>query len=60
MRMLDKLIIRERWYNTLRQWVGRYTRRTLSFSKADRYHELVTRWFILHHNLMIHQASLTM
>lgn len=50
----------ERWYNTLRQWVGRYTRRTLSFSKDDRYHDLVTRWFILQHNLSIQQASLTM
>ena len=50
----------ERWYNTLRQWVGRYTRRTLSFSKEDRYHELVTRWFILQHNLMIRDASRTM
>jgi len=49
----------ERWYNTLRQWLGRYTRRTLSFSKEDRYHELVTRWFILQHNLMIQQASRT-
>ena len=50
----------ERWYNTLRQWVGRYTRRTLSFSKEDRCHELVTRWFILQHNLMIRDASRTM
>jgi IS1 family transposase len=41
----------ERWYNTLRQWLGRYTRRTLSFSKTDYHHELVTRWFILEHNL---------
>lgn len=49
----------ERWYNTLRQWLGRYTRKTLSFSKEDRYLELVTRWFILEHNLRI-QASLTM
>lgn len=49
----------ERWYNTLRQWLGRYTRRTLSFSKEDCYHELVTRWFILQHNLMIQQTSLT-
>ncbi len=50
----------ERWYNTLRQWVGRYTRRTLSFSKEDHYHELVKRWFILQHNLMIRDASRTM
>jgi len=41
----------ERWYNTLRQWSGRYTRRTLSFSKEDQYHTLVTQWFIIDHNL---------
>ena len=41
----------ERWYNTLRQWLGRFTRKTLSFSKSDHYHELVTRWFIIHYNL---------
>ncbi len=50
----------ERWYHTLRQWLGRYTRRTLSFSKTDHYHDLITRWFILQHNLGIQQASLTM
>lgn len=49
----------ERWYNTLRQWLGRYTRRSLSFSKEDRYLKLVTYWFILEHNLRI-RASLTM
>jgi len=48
----------ERWNNTLRQWLGRYTRRTLSFSKEDRYHELITRWFILEYNLAI-RSSLT-
>lgn len=41
----------ERWYNTLRQWLGRFTRETLSFSKTDFHHELVTRWFIIEHNL---------
>lgn len=40
----------ERWYNTLRQWLGRYTRRTLAFSKDDYYHTLVTHWFIIEHN----------
>lgn len=48
----------ERWYNTLRQWLGRYTRKTLSFSKLDFYHELVTRWFIIEHNLRM-RSSLT-
>lgn len=40
----------ERWNNTLRQWVGRYTRKSLSFSKEDVYHSLVTHWFIIEHN----------
>jgi|SRR6266516_382892 len=40
----------ERWNNTLRQRVGRYVRRTLSFSKSDEYHSLFTRWFILQYN----------
>lgn len=48
----------ERWYNTLRQWLGRYTRCTLAFSKTDYYHELVTRWFIIEYNLRM-RSSLT-
>ena len=40
----------ERWNNTLRQRVGRYVRQTLSFSKSDEYHSLLTRWFILQYN----------
>ncbi len=41
----------ERWNNTLRQWNARYTRKTLSFSKKDDYHDLVTRLFIVRYNL---------
>ena len=41
----------ERWFNTLRQKLARYVRKTLSFSKGDLYHELVTRWFIVEYNL---------
>ncbi len=41
----------ERWNNTLRQWNARYTRKTLSFSKSDFYHEIVTRLFIIKYNL---------
>ena len=41
----------ERWNNTLRQWNARYTRKTLSFSKTDFFHELVTKLFIIHYNL---------
>jgi IS1 family transposase len=49
----------ERWNNTLRQWLGRYTRKTLSFSKEDAYHSLVTHWFIVEYNLRI-KSSLTL
>src|SRR2546421_11728180 len=44
---------RERWNNTLRQRVGRYVRQTLSFSKSDEYHEIVTKWFLLQYNLSL-------
>ena len=43
---------RERWNNTLRQTTARYTPKTLSFSKSDFYHELVTRLFIIRYNLL--------
>lgn len=41
----------ERWHNTCRQANARYVRKTLSFSKSDFYHELVTRLFIVRYNL---------
>ena len=41
----------ERCNNTLRQWNARYTRKTLSFSKTDFFHALVTRLFIIRYNL---------
>jgi IS1 family transposase len=44
----------ERWNNTLRQRVGRYVRQTLSFSKSDESHEMVTKWFIVQYNLGAH------
>ncbi len=50
----------ERWYNTLRQRLARYTRKTLSFSKSDHYHQLVTHAFIVHYNLARLQPSLTL
>jgi hypothetical protein len=31
----------------------------LSFSKADYYHDLVTRWFLIDHNLRM-RSSLTL
>lgn len=43
----------ERWYNTLRQRVARYVRKTLSFSKRDRWHYRVTKWFIILYNLSL-------
>ena len=42
-----------RWNNTLRQSNARHVRKTLSFSKTDFYHELVTRVFIVRYNLSL-------
>jgi insertion element IS1 protein InsB len=51
----------ERWYCTLRQQQARYVRKTLSFSKCDAFHHMVTKWFIVDHNLTRKQlASLTL
>ncbi len=36
----------ERWNNTLRQRLARFVRKTLSFSKSERFHRLVLRLFI--------------
>ena len=43
----------QRWYNTLRQSNARFVRKTLSFSKSDPMHEIVTRLFIVRHNLSL-------
>jgi IS1 family transposase len=40
----------ERWFNTLRQRLARFVRKTLSFSKSDRFHEFVFRLFVYHYN----------
>lgn len=40
----------ERWNNTLRQRIARFVRKTLSFSKSDRFHALVLKLFIHHYN----------
>ena len=52
----------ERWYCTLRQRQARYVRKTLSFSKCDAFHHIVTKWFIVDHNLniMSQLSSLTL
>ena len=43
----------ERWNNTLRQSNARYVRKTLSFSKSDLYHMLVTRLYVVRYNLSL-------
>ena len=43
----------ERWYNTLRQRLARFVRKTLSFSKSDVFHHLTTKWYIAEYNLAI-------
>jgi IS1 family transposase len=43
----------ERWYNTLRQRLSRFVRKTLSFSKSEAYHHMVLKWFIAEYNLQI-------
>jgi IS1 family transposase len=43
----------ERWNNTLRQSNARYVRKTLSFSKNDFYHALVTRLYVIRYNLSL-------
>ena len=40
----------ERWNNTLRQRLGRFVRKTLSFSKSDQFHEIALRRFIHQYN----------
>ena len=40
----------ERCFCTLRQRLGRFVGKTLSFSKCERMHELALRLFIHHHN----------
>ena len=49
----------ERWNCTLRQKVARYVRKTLSFSKSDPMHHIVTRWFIVEYNLAILNQACT-
>lgn len=43
----------ERWNNTLRQRLGRFARKTLSFSKSDLFHEISLLFFILTYNLCL-------
>jgi len=41
----------ERWNNTLRQRLGRFVRKSLSFSKSDYFHNLVLFIFIFSYNM---------
>ncbi len=41
----------ERWNNTLRQRLGRFVRKTLSFSKCERMHEFCLLLFLHRYNL---------
>jgi insertion element IS1 protein InsB len=41
----------ERWFNTLRPRLARFTRKTLAFSKRDELHEGLLRLFIYDYNL---------
>ncbi len=43
----------ERWNLTLRQRLARFVRKTLSFSKSDRMHEVCLRLFIHRYNLSL-------
>ena len=46
----------KRWFNTLRQRLGRFTRKTLSFSKRDDMYESVLRLFLQQYNFSHHST----
>jgi IS1 family transposase len=43
----------ERWNNTLRQRLGRFVRKSLSFSKSEEMHEACLRLFLHSYNLAL-------
>src|SRR5215208_6577831 len=47
----------ERWNNTLRQRLGRFVRKSLSFSKSDTMHELCLRLFLHDYNKSLTLSS---
>jgi insertion element IS1 protein InsB len=47
----------ERWNNTLRQRLGRFVRKSLSFSKSDQMHELCLRLFLHGYNQSLALSS---
>jgi len=40
----------ERWNNTLRQRLARFTRKSLAFSKSEKMHKVVLKLFIWNYN----------
>ena len=42
----------ERWNNTLRQRIGRFVRKTLSFSKYKSHHHWFTHYFVVNYNML--------
>ena len=47
----------ERWNNTLRQRLGRFVRKSLSFSKSETYHLIALKLFIYDYNLSLSVTS---
>lgn len=47
----------ERWFCTLRQRLARFVRKTLSFSKSERMHHLVTKLFVMAYNRELSLSS---
>jgi len=43
----------KRWNNTLRQRLGRFVRKSLSFSKSEEMHEVCLRLFLNSYNLAL-------
>jgi insertion element IS1 protein InsB len=43
----------ERWNNTLRQRLGRFVRKSLSFCKSEEMHEVCLRLFLHSYNLAL-------
>jgi IS1 family transposase/transposase-like protein len=43
----------ERWNNTLRQRISRFVRKTLSFSKKEVWHHMVTKLFVYNYNISV-------
>jgi IS1 family transposase len=43
----------ERWNNTLRQRLGRFVRKSLSFSKSEKMQEICLRLFLHRYNLAL-------